>query len=750
MLLILALTGSGKAATLHFDPDRVHIEAAAGRATYADWPLVATGARTLVSARTFSLELPSGLTAADLTWSASSPLVLGAIDVADPLGDIATGGEERYGPAGLEPGPRPGQAAVFTGSVVETGRARYVPVTVAPIKLGDDGTVSLVPTISFFLDGRKLTAHELLTDVPADRTGELPGTALTETDLYTIVTSEALLAPARQLAAYKTATGIRAAVVSMDTVAVRYSGRDDAERLREYLKEFYADGGRYVLLAGDETVVPIRYAYHSSTSVGVDTTWLQICDLYFADLTGDWEVDGDGVWGERFDDAPDLTPELRVGRLPISTAEQFDNYIDKLIAYETNPGGGDRDYLDRAFFFSSDEMRDYSGGGQHARVAAAYPPSFVVDTVLGVEAASGEDPAPYNATAPELYGALSEGYGIVNIIAHGRPDAFAVRTTAYNAWPKSYFITGPVEDLHGTFDSLAQNDKVGFYYSLACDNGGFDEDSPPFVYTNPCLATSLLAQPGAGAVGFVAYSRWGWVGSSHLLQAAFFEALFAAPGRPAVEAMYEAKARYYYYRDLVYGQNFYGDPTLRVHTRVPGVPALDVRPSLSGLQVTATAGGTGLAACTLYLSGPSGRIASDVADNNGRAVFQYDFALGETYTIAAVTEGYTLALASYTPSMATDVDDDQTALPDRIRLSQNYPNPFNPTTEIAFTLPRKSEIHLAVYDVLGREVAVLLAGEYAAGEHTITWDADRAGTGVYFYRLRAEGTVLTRKMVLLK
>lgn len=88
-------------------------------------------------------------------------------------------------------------------------------------------------------------------------------------------------------------------------------------------------------------------------------------------------------------------------------------------------------------------------------------------------------------------------------------------------------------------------------------------------------------------------------------------------------------------------------------------------------------------------------------------------------------------------------------------LEQNVPNPFNPSTEIRFRLEQPGKVDLAVFNVLGQKVKTLLSGSFSGGEHSVTWDGrDERGTalssGVYFYRLRTENSVVTRKMVLLK
>lgn len=87
-------------------------------------------------------------------------------------------------------------------------------------------------------------------------------------------------------------------------------------------------------------------------------------------------------------------------------------------------------------------------------------------------------------------------------------------------------------------------------------------------------------------------------------------------------------------------------------------------------------------------------------------------------------------------------------IPVHTALDQNYPNPFNPSTVIRFSVQRAEPVRLAVYDLLGREVAVLVDGTLAAGSYETTLDASGLSSGVYLYRLTASGNSLTRRMVL--
>jgi hypothetical protein len=101
--------------------------------------------------------------------------------------------------------------------------------------------------------------------------------------------------------------------------------------------------------------------------------------------------------------------------------------------------------------------------------------------------------------------------------------------------------------------------------------------------------------------------------------------------------------------------------------------------------------------------------------------------------------------------------------PQEFSLLQNYPNPFNPSTNIGYTIASSKEqvagstrqvgmerVRLVVYDLLGREVAVLVDGYQTPGEHRVAFDARTLASGVYFYRLAAGGQSLSRKLVLLK
>ena len=97
----------------------------------------------------------------------------------------------------------------------------------------------------------------------------------------------------------------------------------------------------------------------------------------------------------------------------------------------------------------------------------------------------------------------------------------------------------------------------------------------------------------------------------------------------------------------------------------------------------------------------------------------------------------------------------QPSLPTEFSLKQNYPNPFNPSTTINFAVPRAGEITLKIYNLQGQLLRTLASGNVPAGWHRVVWEGtdakgSRVASGIYVYRLEAQGYVISRKLTLMK
>jgi hypothetical protein len=153
------------------------------------------------------------------------------------------------------------------------------------------------------------------------------------------------------------------------------------------------------------------------------------------------------------------------------------------------------------------------------------------------------------------------------------------------------------------------------------------------------------------------------------------------------------------------------------------------------------------------------RVKGENSVRNGGAILLLEFEATDY-----VPDGYTVTLdriridhgegryfypeISFVPVGGLSVTSDNT--PMATILMQNYPNPFNPTTTINYTLDAFSDVSLRVFDLLGREVAMLVDGQQSVGRHEVQFDASGLSSGMYIYRLEANGLTITRKMMLMK
>ena len=135
----------------------------------------------------------------------------------------------------------------------------------------------------------------------------------------------------------------------------------------------------------------------------------------------------------------------------------------------------------------------------------------------------------------------------------------------------------------------------------------------------------------------------------------------------------------------------------------------------------------------------------EVDDNVGAVRFSPD---GSLFATADSFDDIKLWSTAQWITTTTSISDD--TLPTEVSLAQNYPNPFNPSTEIEYSLSQPSSVRLAVYDMAGRTVAVLIDGIQPQGRHTVRFNVDGLPTGTYVYRLTTGSEMLTRAMTLVR
>jgi hypothetical protein len=143
-------------------------------------------------------------------------------------------------------------------------------------------------------------------------------------------------------------------------------------------------------------------------------------------------------------------------------------------------------------------------------------------------------------------------------------------------------------------------------------------------------------------------------------------------------------------------------------------------------------------------------VAFDMSHANPAHVFQKVVLIFDLGTPGDGSSNFTFYLDDITNTVTTSIDRDELDAPNGFSLSQNYPNPFNPSTMINYNLVESGMTRLTVFDMLGREVAVLVDQNQSAGAYQVSFDATGLPTGMYLYRLQSGTRSLTGKMLLVK
>ncbi len=156
---------------------------------------------------------------------------------------------------------------------------------------------------------------------------------------YLIVTNEELAPAFQALLASKINKGMEGTITTTSWIYEHFQGRDNQERIRNYIKDYQP---KYLLLGGDTEIVPYRGVYAwVEGGVLADEFFFDDnipCDMYYACLDGDWNYDKDNLYGE-VEDRVDMLPELFVGRAPVNTIGETENFVAKVLRFGSGTVG---------------------------------------------------------------------------------------------------------------------------------------------------------------------------------------------------------------------------------------------------------------------------------------------------------------------------------------------------------------------------------------------------------------------------
>jgi hypothetical protein len=394
------------------------------------------------------------------------------------------------------------------------------------------------------------------------------------------------------LANWKNKMGIRTIVVSNWSIT---EGVDDPERIRNTIKWYY---NRYsiewVLLMGGTSKIPIRYVYipdiaevgSGSEPSGADRA-LKPTDYYYAELTANWSIDGDHLWGERGiynsyngTDEFDWQTEVYVGRFPANTATELMAMINKTISYEQGVGAGD--WMNRYLAVSG--ISDYPYSKDLNGEDEAFLNQYIIDNIVGEKMnwAHFYEATEYYNIPPQvnrsftlqrqsMTEAINWGTSLAIWAGHGAPSYF-----------QSYTVGGSL--YASDISSLNNTHMYPLLYSDACSTAMIDYPGG--------IGEAFIKAADAGGIGFIGSTRisWYWPNDTDIsilnrgLARAFMEAMFVKGYTQQGKALYESKMMYQKYptfpvannqktfweteRKVLFCYILLGDPTVSIYTDV--------------------------------------------------------------------------------------------------------------------------------------------------------------------------------------
>jgi parallel beta-helix repeat protein len=407
---------------------------------------------------------------------------------------------------------------------------------------------------------------------------------------YVIIATDSMSASCDTLKYWKEDLGYDVKVVTTTWINSNYTGADLPAKIRAFLQDKYLEsdwGIEYVLIAGDDDHIPMRRCFpdpanHDATS---DTT--TPTDYYYAELTSDWDSDGDGFPGEYNDDNIDWAADVYVGRIASNDASQTHEICKKLVEFEAENAAGWKYNALLGGAFSNFANED--GDPNNLRTDGAELMEDMITDMLGglwstttMYEKAGRDTSNYLCDTPLTHDNFTSDwntgtYGIVNWWAHGG------RTGASRKWWSTDDGDGVPEAGEMSWQRFIEND----------DAPSLDDDHPSIVFANSCwcgqpdgagecLGQKLLKQ---GSSGMVASTRvsWYWTGwddesdgGNASIDYNFFDELLNRDKKVG-EALFDAKVTHgsqhvtiWHEQMNMFDFNLYGDPSMIWQGAVPG------------------------------------------------------------------------------------------------------------------------------------------------------------------------------------
>ncbi len=456
---------------------------------------------------------------------------------------------------------------------------------------------------------------------------------------YVIITGESYVPYFQPLADWKMKKGTPAVIVTTDSIYANCSGQDNQEKIRNFIKDAYQNRGTvWVLLGGDTGIIPTRLAYAMDCETGNPADNDIPCDLYYSDLDGTWDLNGNHIYGE-VADSVDMLSDVFVGRASVSTHQEAQAWVSKVLTYEKNPPTDYQlDMLFAAEILWWDPYTD-SGVGKNMIDDLFVPPRF--DPITKLYESQG------NESRASVMAAMNEGQNIINHDGHAWYTVMGVGNYEYLG----------ISDM----DALHNGPRNSILFSIGCWPAAFDFD---------CIAEHFVNNPDGGGVAYIGNSRYGWgspgnpgYGYSDRFDNQFYRFLFQDDIYHIGATLAFDKAFYVprsqqenVYRWCEYEINLLGDPEMPIWTDTPQnlmVEHPDSIPTGESLfPVTVMVNSSPLSEASVCLMNQSGLYEQGITGANGQISFSIQPTTQETLWVTVTAhnhlpyEGYTTVFSN--------------------------------------------------------------------------------------------------------
>ncbi|MFW9824831.1 MAG: C25 family cysteine peptidase, partial [Candidatus Thorarchaeota archaeon] len=449
---------------------------------------------------------------------------------------------------------------------------------------------------------------------------------------------------------WKNEKGVKTIILSNFSA---YEGIDDQEKIRNMIKSYYEEENiRWVLLAGDteNSLIPIREVYNPDVlrwgggrSETVGGEYYKPTDFYYADLTGDWDNDNDGKWGEAPQDnlygidEISWIPEVYVGRFPADNAIELEIMVNKTLEYEINPVIGD--WMNNMLLAGgiSDFPLGSDPDGEYESRLTSYIIQNYANSKINYSHLIEEQG---NLTRPLLISNFNNGYSTVILAGHGSPT--------------TYYINPSTAGYYSSDASASTNNHMpSLVYIDACSTSSYD-------INDNSIGETLIKRVDAGGIGVIGGLRVTWYyeddenleklnrGNAKLFWREFFEEQKYQQGR----ALYDSKVSYInsdYYTEGPGSINYdferkqiltyclLGDPEVDIYTNMPKLAKNPFTENIYEAQLVSVTikniNDEIIPYARVHLTSSDGKYHTAYADKNGNAKFRLPKQANEAFNV---------------------------------------------------------------------------------------------------------------------